>query len=1017
MQPCRNGRTTIKGWKAALELFIFLGCFLLMNTLVWGAKPLEPAIDYQLDVAFDLPLQMIKGTALINVPANHTATVLHCSGFIVTEMELDGRPWLDKLDKGRLTVSERAVPQRLIIHYHKVMPLSEGLIDSQGIALTGDWYPRVESPSLFHLEATVPIDFMAVSEADSIETQSGPGGHTVSFNFSRPLNFLHFIAGPYVVRKKDFAAGKTLYTYFFKEDAALANSYLDKGVGYLRRYEKLIGPYPYKRFSIVENRLPTGYAMPTYTMLGQSVARLPFIVDTSLGHEILHSWFGNAIGVDYSQGNWCEGLTTYLADQAFAVDQNRGAEYRKGQLVKYANYVHDDLGGAICDFMGGEARPNPTRRAERAVGYGKTAMVFNMLRQRVGDDVFFSALRHFYQQMVGRNANWQDIEASFKAVGAEDLDGFFEQWLNRRDVPDIKAEKIVLEEVDGKLLLKFTLVQETEQPYDLDIPIVIENSGAKLRQIVHITENKKDVEISLAQYPRQLVIDPDYDLMRRLGDDEMPNVWSCYEGSSKKLAVVNSSAEYDIYASYIAQLEKEGAKIIAADEVSDEELAAGTVVFLGVSGPVARGLFANPAYAARGLTVDVRKNPLNPKAFAVLMQAANQDELRDGIRKFRHYGKYSYLHFEQGQVREKRITPGEMGRRYELLDEPTGVKVDRALKFNEIVAQLEGKRVVYVGESHTRYADHRLQLRVIRELHNRGGDLAIGMEMFPRESQAALDDFVAGKIDEAEFLHQSKYFKVWGYDYRLYRDIINFARSHKIPVIGLNVTKDKVSKVYKEGGISALVPEEKMAIPLDRDLDVPGYRDRISQVFKMHTGHLAHGNINGFLQAQAIWDEVMAQNIVEYLKANPTKHMVVIAGRGHLLKDQAIPPRVLRRLSVPQSVIINADGREVYPSEVDYVIFTPESGLPPKVLIGIVMANEQEDRPVTIETVTPNGPASRAGIRKGDALMALDGTLVHNVADVKIIMLGKHKGDKLEVVIKRHGMIFSDEEINFELEL
>ena len=1015
MQPCKNGRT-ITRQIAACELFTIL-CFLFMTSVAQGIAAPQPVIDYQLDVAFDFPFQMIKGTALINVPANKT-TVLHCEGLSVTDLEIDGRPQRDKLRMGRLTVAQKPAPQHLIIHYQKVISeMSEGLISPQGIALTDAWYPQVEAKSLFHLQAAIPANFSAVSEANSIETASWPGGRTVNFEFPRPLAYLHFIAGPYEVTKKTFSSGKTIYAYFFKEDAGLAKSYLDKGLGYLQRYEKLIGPYPYKRFSIVENRLPTGYAMPTFTMLGQSVARLPFIVDTSLGHEILHSWFGNAIGVDYRQGNWCEGLTTYLADQAFAVDRHKGAEYRKSQLLKYANYGRDDLGGAIRDFIGGEAQPNPTRRAQRAVGYGKTAMVFHMLRLRVGDKIFYKALRDFYQNMDGRDANWQDIAASFKEAGAANLDGFFEQWLERKDVPAIKAEKFSLDEVKGELRLKFTLVQGTKKTYDLDVPIIIENSGENLRQVIHLSAKTKEVTLTLDQYPLRLLIDPDYDLMRKLSDDEMPPVWSWYEGATKKLAVVNSSAEYDIYDSYITKLEKEKASISAADEVSDEDLAAGAVVFLGTSGPVARGLFANPAYPAGGFTVDVRKNPLNPKSPAVLMRAADPNELRAGLRKLRHYGKYSYLHFEHGHVTEKRIAPAAMGMIYVLSPEPAGVKVQHVQDLDKIVGELQNKRVVYAGEAHTRYTDHKLQLRLIRELYNRGVDLAIGMEMFPSKAQPVLDDFVAGKINEGEFLHQSKYFKVWSYDYRLYREILNFARRHKIPVIGLNIGKDKVSKVYKDGGISALAPEEKMAIPLDRDLDVDGYRDRIAQVYQMHMGRGGHGNVNGFFQAQAIWDEVMAQNIADYLIANSAKHMVVIAGKGHILKDQAIPPRVQRRLAISQAVVINSTSGEMNLPAVDYVIFSPEAELPPKVLMGIVMAVDEKNGAIKIESVSPKSPAAVAGIKKDDILLSLDGQAVHSVADVKILMLTKKRGEKLKAEIKRHHAIFSDEKIALEMQL
>lgn len=1003
------------GWrqKAALSLFelFFIMIFCLsVNAAVPAA---ETAADYQLLTAFDISAHLLKGTANITLSPG-AATVVHLDGLRVTDIELDGLAV--KSSGPTLLIAASASDRRLIVHYEKKFKsMNNGLIENTGIVLSNDWYPQLDFPAFFHLQAVIPANFTAVSEADTISTESVPNSRLITFSFSRPLTYLHFVAGPYVKRRVSIGSGKSLYTYFFSEDAELAADYLRKGRAYIQRYEKLIGPYPYQRFSIVENRLPTGYAMPTFTLLGQAVVRLPFIVDTSLGHEILHSWFGNAIGVDYTQGNWCEGLTTCLADQSFAADRGHGAAFRKGQLIKFAA-VNRKLGGAIEDFKGGEASPNPRRIARRAVGYGKASMLFHMLRRKVGDRVFFAALRDFYRRMNGKIAGWRDIEQSFKNAGAGDLKDFFKQWLTRDDAPDLKAEDISLNEVSGRLRLKFTIVQTNKVPYKIEVPVVITNDFGQRRETVKLSGKSKSVELTLKQYPLKLVIDPDYDLMRTLGVDETPPVWALLAGADK-LTVVVAAGKYDLYAPYIKELESRGAKIIADNEVTDKDLAAGSLIFLGPGGVAARGLFANPLYPGTGMTVDVRRNPLNPRAMAALIKAADPEELRDGLIKLRHYGKYSYLHFEAGRLKEKRITHAEMGRQYIISVEPRGVALPATVRFNRIVSEIVNKRVIYVGEMHTRYADHKLQLRVIRDLWNRGINLAIGMEMFPRSSQGALDDFVAGRIDEAEFLHKSKYFKVWGFDYRLYREILNFARAHRVPIIALNIAKDKVSKVYKDGGISALVPEDKMALPLNRDLDVPGYRERLAEVFQMHRG--GHGDMNGFMQAQVIWDEVMARGVAEYLKANPAKHMVVLAGRGHILKNQGIPLRVRRRLGpgLEQAVIINSEGRALNPGEEDFVVFCPEVQLPPRVLMGIVMELDKKTEEIKIERVSHYSPAARAGIKAGDVLLKINDQPVRTTADVKIIMLGEKRGDKLTVLVRRHQLIFGNEELSFTLKL
>ena len=83
---------------------------------------------------------------------------------------------------------------------------------------------------------------------------------------------------------------------------------------HIDRYEALHGPYPFEKFAVVENFFPTGYGFPSFTLLGSRVLRLPFIPDTSLRHEVAHCWWGNGVFVDAAGGNWCEGLTTYVAD-------------------------------------------------------------------------------------------------------------------------------------------------------------------------------------------------------------------------------------------------------------------------------------------------------------------------------------------------------------------------------------------------------------------------------------------------------------------------------------------------------------------------------------------------------------------------------------------------------------------------------------------------------------------------------------------------------------------------------
>ena len=981
-------------------------------------------IDYHLAVGFDLTQQTVHGTARLVVPGGQGLR-LDLQGLEVMALEQNGAT-IATPKESVVTLPAGSASQQIVVHYRKSFAGSpDNLVGPTGIALTGLWHPQADSDCRFHLQASLPNNFEAVSEADQIDTETSAGGKTVRFSLAQALPGLTFVAGPYVVVKEPFGSGKTLYSYFFAEDAALASDYRQKALGYLKRYEELIGPYPYQRFSIVENRLPTGYAMAGFTLLGQSVARLPFITETSLGHEILHSWFGNAVRVDQTQGNWCEGLTTYLADQAYAADKGEGPAFRKEELLKYQHYVKSDTALAVKDFHGAEPGKDDIRQqAARAVGYGKVAMIFRMLEQKLGHEPFINALRNFYQTMNGKTAGWNDLRRNFEANGAslEPLSSkdwtepFFSQWLERQDLPRITAEKVVLAEKEGVLTLTFTLHQEGDKPYALDVPILIFSSTGLTRKVVTTSTSDQEVVLPLTQHPTALVIDPDYDLMRVLATIELAPSWDWFNGAAKKMAVVNSTAEYDLYQPLIDQLEAQGVEITAANEVTNDELSENAVIFLGTSGPSPRSLFANPQYPANGLTIDIRRNPLNQGLPMVLVSANNQAEVTAGLAKLKHYGKYGYLHFENGRALDKQVIPAALGMTYGLDEEPTAVLATANLSLAGIMAKLAPKRLIYVGEGHTRMEDHKLQLRVIRELLNQGKTLAIGMEMFPHAAQASLDSFIKGEIEEAEFLKKSKYFQAWSFDYRLYRDIINFARQNKIPIIALNIDKESVSKVYKQGGASELSPEETATLPLDRDLDAPGYRDRIHEVYSQHPGQ-DEKRFDGFFQSQAIWDEVMAQTIADYLGRHPERQMVVLAGLGHVVKENAIPPRVARRLEVDQAVVVSSNGSAVSPSEADYIVFMPPSPLPPQALLGIVMNQPNDTEHIKIEEVVAQSPAAKAGLKKGDIVRTVDGKAVAATEDVKIILLDKKIGDTVKVGIKRSQPIFADQELTIDVTL
>ena len=195
------------------------------------------------------------------------------------------------------------------------------------------------------------------------------------------MNGNRITGGPLVIAE-DSAGAVDIVVYLHERDDALSRKYLDATARYMEMYRQLLGPYPYGKFALVENFWETGYGMPSFTLLGPQVIRFPFILHSSYPHEILHNWWGNSVFVDYESGNWCEGLTAYMADHLIQEQRGLAVNYRRSTLQKYRNYVREGRDFPLSEFRSRHSA------ATEAVGYGKSLMTFHMLRRHSGDDAF-----------------------------------------------------------------------------------------------------------------------------------------------------------------------------------------------------------------------------------------------------------------------------------------------------------------------------------------------------------------------------------------------------------------------------------------------------------------------------------------------------------------------------------------------------------------------------------------------------------------------------------------------------
>jgi len=340
------------------------------------------------------------------------------------------------------------------------------------------------------------------------------------------------------------------------------------------------------------------------------------------------------------------------------------------------------------------------------------------------------------------------------------------------------------------------------------------------------------------------------------------------------------------------------------------------------------------------------------------------------------------------------------------------VDLDTTLSLDKLAAQLGTQRVVFVGESHNRYDHHLNQLAIIRRLHQLDPSLAIGVEYFQQPFQSQVDDYIAGRTTEREFLRSTEYYQGWGYDYRLYAPIFRFAREQRIPVRALNVPSDLPSAVAKVG-IAGLSGQQRAYLPREIGPADEAYRGRLRRAFEAHKATKSEA-FDHFVEAQQVWDEGMAESAAAYLNENPSRRIVILAGSGHVEYGDGIPKRLERRTKATYSIVLNSSD-EVGPHMADYLLLSKEQELPAAGILGISL--EEKNVGCRIRSLNPKGAAEKAGLKKGDILVGIDGQTVNRIADMHLSLWDKHPGEHVLVRVRRKGRSGAGSERSFEVEL
>lgn len=214
-----------------------------------------------------------------------------------------------------------------------------------------------------------------------------------------------------------------------------------------------------------------------------------------------------------------------------------------------------------------------------------------------------------------------------------------------------------------------------------------------------------------------------------------------------------------------------------------------------------------------------------------------------------------------------------------------------------LLEDLRRAQVIFLGEFHDHVGHHRAQLTIIDALDDDERPLAIGLEMFRKDSQETLDRWTANDLPFLKFL--SVYKDNWSM-WEEYREIFMHARNEEVKMLGLNIPRSITSKVLRNG-FKALPEEERQMLGNVQCVVTPVYSDYIRQAMGGYGGH--GEQYLHFCEAQLLWDTMMARNLVEFLQKNPDYRVVVLAGSGHAWKF-GIPTQMLEQAEISYRVLL-----------------------------------------------------------------------------------------------------------------
>ncbi len=381
------------------------------------------------------------------------------------------------------------------------------------------WFPCNDHPkdkATFQFELSVPKGLTGIANGTLLETVPTETSDKFIWSESAPMaTYLATIVVGDYQRLDAPAVGNVKIRHYVLAGDIDYSKELAITQDMLQFFSNQLGPYPFDEYGyvIIRTTIPLGMESQTMVMIDRS-----FLIDQNVGrlfpHEMAHQWFGDSVTVANWQEIW---LQEGLADYMWALWMD-----------------HQEVGG-LTDILGaieaniqayGKDQPLNSPPPQDMFGfntYYKGAWVFHMLRQELGDQVFFRFLRQYYERFAGGTVTTADLQKFAEEISGKDLTAFFNQWVYAADNPQLN---VTWASQPGGVSMQ--ICQKGSQLFTFPLEVQLESSGGTSKtEVIQVDEKQERATFNLPFSATSFIVDPEQKVLANVNTTKVNELAEC----------------------------------------------------------------------------------------------------------------------------------------------------------------------------------------------------------------------------------------------------------------------------------------------------------------------------------------------------------------------------------------------------------------------------------------------------------------------------------------------------------